>query len=164
MSGKFSNRLELLRTKNGLSQSKLANKSGVAPAQISRYEAGRNIPSGVVIQRLANALGVSYSYLAHGTEGYTRRPDNDSRQILTDMLVIFSSINGSILVSEYMEEVFTGNAFVDQQLRSIILTYMKSFSESGILIIENPVTDESKITGLTPNGKVLLEALISMAK
>jgi len=55
----------------GWSQNKLANQSGVAPAQISRYEAGTNQPTKPVIAKLANALGVSFDWLAYGADSCT---------------------------------------------------------------------------------------------
>ncbi|MBI6474687.1 helix-turn-helix domain-containing protein [Proteus mirabilis] len=59
-------RLTELRAQKGLSQSELAELSGVAPAQISRYESGINVPRAHIIAKLAKALGVQYSFLENG--------------------------------------------------------------------------------------------------
>ncbi|WNP29343.1 helix-turn-helix transcriptional regulator [Morganella morganii] len=61
-------RLTTLRAQKGLSQSELAELSGIAPAQISRYESGANIPRAHIIAKLAKALGVQYSFLQYGFE------------------------------------------------------------------------------------------------
>lgn len=50
----------------GWSQVDVANASGVAAAQISRYEQGSNTPRPQVVARLATALGVSFSWLLTG--------------------------------------------------------------------------------------------------
>ncbi|ENZ5479307.1 MULTISPECIES: helix-turn-helix domain-containing protein [Serratia] len=50
----------------GWSQNELAKQSGVAAAQISRYEAGVNKPSKPVVARLANAMQVPFEWLAFG--------------------------------------------------------------------------------------------------
>lgn len=57
-------RIKDLRTKENLSQSKLANKIGVTKATISQYEIGgiKNIPSDK-LQKIATALNTSPQYL-----------------------------------------------------------------------------------------------------
>ena len=62
----LSERLIKARSERGWSQQDLANSSGIAPAQISRYEVGSNRPRSVVVMRLAKALGVSYEWLQDG--------------------------------------------------------------------------------------------------
>lgn len=54
------------RSGHGWSQADLAEVSGVAAAQISRYEQGRNTPRPEVIAKLAKALAVSFEWLAYG--------------------------------------------------------------------------------------------------
>ncbi|APW16427.1 helix-turn-helix transcriptional regulator [Salmonella enterica] len=55
-----------MRAERGMSQSELAAASEVAPAQISRYESGKNIPRANVLSKIAKALNVPYAYLAYG--------------------------------------------------------------------------------------------------
>ena len=52
----------------GWSQSFLAKMSGVAPAQISRYEREEMKPSVPVMAKLADALTVPFGWLASGDE------------------------------------------------------------------------------------------------
>ena len=59
-------RLVKARSAMGWSQQGLADVSGVAAAQISRYEAGRSVPRPEVVARLARALGVQFEWLATG--------------------------------------------------------------------------------------------------
>ncbi|NPV30275.1 MAG: helix-turn-helix transcriptional regulator, partial [Firmicutes bacterium] len=51
-------RLRLARRAAGLSLRELANRVGVSPQAISKYERGLDIPSSGVLLRLAEALGV----------------------------------------------------------------------------------------------------------
>jgi transcriptional regulator with XRE-family HTH domain len=55
--------VKALRGERGWSQTDLARQIGAAPAQISRYEAGRITPSADMIVRLAEAFDVSCDYL-----------------------------------------------------------------------------------------------------
>lgn len=59
-------RLIKARSGHGWSQADLAEVSGVAAAQISRYEAGRNKPRSEIVAKLAKALAVRFDWLAYG--------------------------------------------------------------------------------------------------
>ncbi len=54
-------RLKALRSRQGLSQRKLAQKSGVSNATISLIESGRTDPSMGLLKRVLDAMGVSFS-------------------------------------------------------------------------------------------------------
>lgn len=62
----FHTRLMATRAEKGMSQAELADKAGIAPAQLSRYESGRNKPRGEIVARLARALEVSMQWLCTG--------------------------------------------------------------------------------------------------
>ena len=62
----FSSRLIQARSAKGWSQQDLSKSSGVAAAQISRYEQGSNSPRPPVVAKLANALGISFPWLLTG--------------------------------------------------------------------------------------------------
>jgi transcriptional regulator with XRE-family HTH domain len=71
-------RERLIKARSGLgwSQQDLAEASGVAAAQISRYEAGRSAPRPEVVARLAKALNVQFEWLASATPQIERgEPD-----------------------------------------------------------------------------------------
>jgi transcriptional regulator with XRE-family HTH domain len=59
-------RLTKARAAMGWTQHQLAEASGVAAAQISRYESGRSEPRFEVIAKLAKALDVQFDWLARG--------------------------------------------------------------------------------------------------
>lgn len=56
------NRLKELRIKNGLSQTELAEKTGVSEQAISFYENGKRHPKIETWQKIANALNTSVIY------------------------------------------------------------------------------------------------------
>lgn len=66
MDNELATRLIKARSDKGWSQADLANESGVAAAQISRYEQGRSRPRPEVLSKLAKAMGVDFSWLSMG--------------------------------------------------------------------------------------------------
>lgn len=64
----FAKRLIQRRAEQGYSQEELSKISGIAAAQISRYEAGRNKPRANIIAKLAETLEVPFNWLAYGDE------------------------------------------------------------------------------------------------
>lgn len=59
----FAERLRCAMEQAGMSQSALAEQSGASKAAISQYLSGKNIPSPDRIKALADATGVTFSYL-----------------------------------------------------------------------------------------------------
>ncbi len=68
MNNALAQRLIKARSSHGWSQADLAESSGVAAAQISRYEQGRTTPRPPVVAKLAKALGVRFEWLAFGQD------------------------------------------------------------------------------------------------
>ena len=54
-----------LRQKHGLTQAELADRSGIAQADISRIERGVTAPNGVTFARLAEALDAEWLLVPH---------------------------------------------------------------------------------------------------
>jgi len=59
----FQDRLLVVRRHRGLSQEQLAEKTGLFPTDISKYERGISMPTLPRLVRLARALEVSADYL-----------------------------------------------------------------------------------------------------
>lgn len=59
-------RLIARRAELDWSQERLSQESGVAAAQISRYESRMNKPRANIIAKLASAMAVDFSWLAYG--------------------------------------------------------------------------------------------------
>jgi transcriptional regulator with XRE-family HTH domain len=68
MSSGFSDRLRTAREMRGLSQSQLAEKTGLQPSAVSHFEQSRRAPSFDNLRRLANALNVTTDYLLGRTD------------------------------------------------------------------------------------------------
>ena len=68
MSSKFPERLRAARDLRKLSQSELAEKSGLQPSAISHFEQDRRSPSFDNLKKLANALSVTTDYLLGRTD------------------------------------------------------------------------------------------------
>jgi transcriptional regulator with XRE-family HTH domain len=62
------NRLKEAREALGMTQEDLADKIGVQPLQINRYEHEKNKPSSEIILKMAEALSVSTDYLVGLTD------------------------------------------------------------------------------------------------
>lgn len=62
----FKDRLIATRESKGLSQTRLAALSGMAPTQLARYETGKAVPRRASMMRLAEALGVQPDWLMRG--------------------------------------------------------------------------------------------------
>ena len=76
----FTQRLSSRRVGMQLSQSDLARLSGVAVAQISRYESGKSKPRKDIIAKLAQALDVDFEWLS-GVDKTTSADNNSSEEI-----------------------------------------------------------------------------------
>lgn len=63
----FGKRLKKARQDKGISQAQLGEIVGVHYTQIGRYESKDMKPSGEILTKLANALGVSSDFLMNGT-------------------------------------------------------------------------------------------------
>jgi transcriptional regulator with XRE-family HTH domain len=77
----FGERLTQIREDAGLTQSALARAVGTSQSAISQIEAGERNPSYEMIRQIAEALGVSPSYLVGGeVEGLTPEEEVYFRQ------------------------------------------------------------------------------------
>ncbi len=69
------------RLRAGLSQTELAARSGVAQAQISRYESGLREPSLAVVQQLVQGCGLALSLQLFNEDGSLHELARDQRQL-----------------------------------------------------------------------------------
>lgn len=76
-------RLTLARWSEHLTKRELADRSGLSPASITQYEAGRTLPPPTTIARLALALGMPVAYFQRA-EG-RRRPDPSARSFFRSL-------------------------------------------------------------------------------
>jgi len=71
----FSQRLEELRTRKGLSRPALAAELNLPKMSIEKYESGRITPTQELTKRLADYFGVSEAYLRCETDELTQMDD-----------------------------------------------------------------------------------------
>lgn len=98
-SNSFGNRIKELRIKNGLSQTELADKTGVSEQAISFYENGKRHPKIETWQKIANALRTSVVYA---------RGDIDTELIAKIAKMIFLTHAASFDVYLNKNDLFTG--------------------------------------------------------
>lgn len=116
----FSKRLIQRRAQLGYSQEELSKLTGIAAAQISRYEAGINKPRANIISKIANCLSVPFSWLAYGDTSelidMNKDEDNVSFSVtlpkgLYDLLMLNANENNmdlktyinQIIIPQYLE-------------------------------------------------------------
>ena len=76
-------RLTLARWSAHMSKRDLAQRSGLSPASITQYEAGRTLPPRATIARLALALGMPVEYFERHSN--RRRPDPTARSFFRSL-------------------------------------------------------------------------------
>ncbi len=110
-------RLIKARSGHGWSQADLAEVSGVAAAQVSRYEAGRATPRPAVVAKLAKAMAVKFEWLAFGQGEMSAGGDGDPPRYP-------SSLPASVTV-DVSDEM---RAFVQQMADEKGVTFSMAFS------------------------------------
>jgi Zn-dependent peptidase ImmA (M78 family)/DNA-binding XRE family transcriptional regulator len=76
-------RLTLARWAAHLTKRDLAERSGVSPASITQYEAGRTLPSSATLAKLALAVGMTVRYFERRED--RRRPDPAARSFFRSL-------------------------------------------------------------------------------
>lgn len=67
----FGQKLKELRNTRGMSQTALAQKSGISLRTVQNYESGQRHPANIaIVKKLAEILNVSYEYLLDDTSRY----------------------------------------------------------------------------------------------
>lgn len=100
-------RVHDLRKEHGWSQGELADKVGVDPAQISRYENGRITPSADVVVRIAETFDVSTDYLL--VDDAPRRPFRRGDEALGERLAHLAELSADdlTLVLSFIDALVT---------------------------------------------------------
>lgn len=128
-------RVKQLCTKQGWSQTHLAEPIAADPAQISRYETGKITPSADAIVRLAETFNVSCDYLL--IDDAPRRPFKSPEDTLGEHL-------------HHLTELDTG----DQQLVISFIDALVTKPASKPSPAESAEHDDSRPAGQRPGGRV----------
>lgn len=71
--GNFAKRIRMLRTETGLSQKKFGAKTGIGQQHVYFLEAGRRVPSKLLIKALASIWGIDEGWLRTGRVARKKR-------------------------------------------------------------------------------------------
>lgn len=149
----FAARMRLARTAKGLTQTALGELVGMKPAQVNRYESGKNVPRDRVLAELAACLGVRSEWLLHGTG-----PRHLSHA---------TAVNKALRVSTaLLPEGGTEISFVlYEELRAVFMERAKreglpldAFLRNALLELAKERNDEREVLGLAQRVKALIEA------
>ena len=102
-------RIRALRKEAGMSQAELAERIGVDPGRVSRYEAGRITPSADALVRLAESLNISIDHLL--IDDIPRRPLHNAEDALGDRLNTLGELGADDLhlVTSFIDALVTKN-------------------------------------------------------
>jgi transcriptional regulator with XRE-family HTH domain len=78
----FSERLRELRNQKKMSQSDLAELTGLHYTQIGRYEKNKSMPSSDILKKMADIFSVSIDYLVEGTSEESAKSHIHDRDLL----------------------------------------------------------------------------------
>ncbi|UTJ46580.1 helix-turn-helix domain-containing protein [Atlantibacter subterranea] len=121
----FIKRMIARRVDQGLSQEELSKKSGVAAAQISRYELGKSKPRPNVIAKLAEALNVPFKWLAYGDNDVEPLPipgvETRMVELPADIAALIEKIAKEKGIPEYelIERMLAESLFNDGVLENV---------------------------------------------
>lgn len=120
----FVDRLRRARFANEFSQADLAEAAGIAAAQISRYEAGKNYPRPHVVAKLAKVLGVTSEWLTEDplqTEVPAEEPTIHIPHELHEHLIRAAAASGRSVNAEAVARL-EQSMQIDQATPSLILS------------------------------------------
>jgi transcriptional regulator with XRE-family HTH domain len=112
---KISSHIKELRKALGWTQTELANKAGLAYAQVGRYENKKSVPTIEVLVKLANALNTTTDYLINGATG-----EQASQHIKDiELLHLFSSVDELEQEDKNIVKVFLDALVTKRKLQKI---------------------------------------------
>ena len=136
----FGNRLAECRRNKGFTQEELANRLGVTPQALSKWEKGLSSPDISMVCSICGALDVSADYLL--ATGNQKLTENGDIQIQEDVWRFLRSSLGplKLIFGSEVVPVFLDNRFVDK-----ILDVRVQLAWEGILLPIVQIRDESCI-------------------
>ncbi|WP_126312901.1 helix-turn-helix domain-containing protein [Delftia acidovorans] len=166
----FVDRLRTARIANEFSQADLAHATGIAAAQISRYESGRNYPRPHIIAKLASVLGVTADWLTG--EGQAAPLSSDQEGLLGGKQEFTFQPSANSLEKLQALSVLTGKTpdeLVQQMFEELEVTLHGSFLKSihGTMPAAQghlTLRPTSPIIRVTPDGTTQEITLEELAK
>ncbi|WP_409519960.1 helix-turn-helix domain-containing protein [Pulveribacter sp.] len=131
MEDDLAHRLIKARSGHGWSQAELAEVSGVAAAQISRYEAGRSKPRSEITAKLAKALAVRFEWLAYG-QGDIEDGSEVPKYPATQKLLHTFDLENDPELREAVERLADKMGLtIEMTIKTALLKYSRHLQESG---------------------------------
>ena len=137
-------RLIARRAEMEWSQEELSKQSGVAAAQISRYESGKSKPRPNIIKKLSSALMVPFDWLAYGDESQFQLVGRDEEKGLGPMMYL--DLPDDLLQSIEEEASELGIPFDEMVIKILTSAMDERSSKRTTLTIEPSEDDELSIT------------------
>ena len=102
-------RIKQIRTSEGLSQQKFADRLGIARGNIAAYEVGKNAPSDAVIVLICKEFNVNEKWLRHGTGEMFNNPDDLVAECVWDLLLthddaFYNMIKGILMTYRTLDD------------------------------------------------------------
>lgn len=132
------------RSSLGWSQADLAQASGIAAAQISRYEQGRSQPRPEVLAKISKALSVDFEWLLKGEQQHSPTPDeheNTSVQPRRDKVMIQFSEDEYAWVSELARE---HNLSVQEMAQRLLHEALERITDDGEEMPATKITEPAQ--------------------
>lgn len=170
-------RIAQMREELSLSQTELANKSGLKPPTISQYESGSRSPSYEALIKLSNALNVTTDYLITGKEimvGTITDPitkillhllqwlPEEKKDMLLDYAIFLSRGSNLVDAPALNDAVDYANLYIKKLKGILPIDVDQIANQLGVKIIEDDLGIEHE--GLLIKGEqniILLNNLIS---
>ena len=132
MENELAHRLIKARSAFGWSQADLSEASGVAAAQISRYESGRNQPRPHIIAKLAKALAVSTRWLTNQSE-QVDTPEVDVQELPDGSAIMLIRPN-----SELAEKMKKRAAMAGMTPSELLTQIVETWATEAVQELANP--------------------------
>ncbi len=92
-------RIRILRSEKGLSQEELADKAGIDPSHLGRLERGERNPSLISLDKIINALGVTFEDLFKYIQPSAMETDSTTMSLIINKLNTLSLEDQKLMLS-----------------------------------------------------------------
>lgn len=138
--GSIDKRISECRQNKHMSQEELANRIGVTPQAVSKWERGQSLPDVALLADICFVLGVSADYVL-GTQ-HTNITENGDEE---EQTIIFSNLRHCLEPLELVIGTGLVTLFADNSYMEHIKKLRRKFSEQGILVPVVHVKDDMTI-------------------
>ena len=154
----FSDKIIMLRKKNGWSQEELANEIGVSRQSVSKWEGAQSVPDLNKILKLSKLFGVSTDYLLRDDIDEIPQEEKTKTEEKQEETVDEDAITMSVGdVTEFFKRTDISTLISSLSLAAMIFSGMTFFVSAAISNVNNGLS----IITLTASGIILAAAVIA---